>query len=213
MTIDNQWSVFVQVAILVGVALNIGYAVLKHRWEVQDLNRRAAAVEREVDRKAEEVKVALELRNARLVADLEQMQIETRHRDELARQREEIAVRERALLVLRLAENTAVAKEASADAKSAYKEANSVNAKIAETNQRAVTERQEDKRTAEHIRDTTDNLHDMAQQYIVQQAPGGERALPEEAGAAEDAPALRRRHVRPRQDGKIAAPSDVKVPR
>jgi len=174
--IDNAWSLWVQVAILLGVVVNMAYAVLKRKWESEDISRRADDVEREVSRKAEEIKEALAIRNARLEADLKIVQIETRHREDMAAQREDIAVRERALMVLRLAENTAVTKEAGEQAKSAYTEANSMNAKIAGLEERAVAERRQDQQTAAHIMATTDNMHDMAQQYMVQQGPGGVRA-------------------------------------
>jgi len=173
--IDNAWSLWVQIAILLGVVVNMLYAVLKRKWEGEDIARRAKDVEREVSRKAEEIKEALAIRNARLEADLKIVQIEVRHRDELAAQRDATAATHRAMLELKLAENTAVTKEAGAQAQIAYTEANAANAKIAEVNQRAVIERQRDQRTTEHIKTTTDNMHDMAQQFIVQQGPGGPR--------------------------------------
>ena len=178
--IDNAWSLWVQVAILLGVVLNMLYAVIKRKWESEDISRRAKDVEREVSRKAEEIKEALAIRNARLEADLKIVQIETRHREDMAAQREDIAVRERALMVLRMAENTAITKDVGEQAQTAYKEANALNAKMAGLEERAVAERRQDQQTAQHIKTTTDNMHDMAQQFIVQQAPGGERALPEE---------------------------------
>ena len=180
MVIDNAWSLWVQVAILLGVIVNMLYSVLKRKWESEDINRRAKDVEREVSRKAEEIKEALAVRNARLEADLKIVQIEVRHREDMAAQRDETAAAHRAMLALKLAENTDATKEVGAQAQVAYTEANAANAKIAEVNQRAVIERQQDQRTAEHIKATTDNMHDMAQQFIVQQGPGGPRPDPAE---------------------------------
>ncbi len=176
--IDNSWSFWVQVAIFLGLVVNTGYGILKRKWEVQDLDRRAEALEAEVDAKAEEVKTELALRNAHLEADLATVKLEARHRDELANQRAEIAMAHRELLVVKMSENTALVKEATEQAKIAYTEANSVNNKIAGIGQQAVADHQQNHQTTEHIKVTTDNLHNMAQQYAIQQAPGGERALP-----------------------------------
>jgi len=109
--------------------------------------------------------------------------VETRHREEISRQREETAASQRAMLVLELAKNTALTRDAGQDARHAYKEANDTNAKIADLNQAAVVERQHDQQTAAHIKATTDNMHDMAQQFIVQQGPGGPRPDPAEPEA------------------------------
>jgi len=181
---ESTATLWLQVLIFLGVVANIAYAWLKRKWEIQDLDRRAKDARRAAEVEAEKVKDALVVHNTQLEAELKLLAAETRHREEMAMQRGETAAAQRAMLVLELQKNTALTKDAAQQAKQAYVESNSLNEKIAETNLRAVAERQQDQQTAEHIKETTDNLHSLATQYMVQQAPGGERALPTEEPAA-----------------------------
>ncbi|HXI15036.1 MAG TPA: hypothetical protein VNM48_01605 [Chloroflexota bacterium] len=161
--IDNAWSLWVQVAILLGVLLNMGYAIIKRQWESQDMDRRAKALEREVDAKAEEVKQALALRNARLEADLEKVQVEVRHRDE-------IAVLDRALLARRVAESTAATKAAGRASAEAMEVANNVNEKIVSLHQTQVAltaqqgrDRTKDQTDVEELKDTTASIKETTE--------------------------------------------------
>ncbi|HXI15475.1 MAG TPA: hypothetical protein VNM48_03815 [Chloroflexota bacterium] len=177
---ESAVTLWLQVLIFLGVVVNIGYAAIKRKWEAQDLTRAAQEVKRVAEEEAEKVKEALLVHNTQLQAEVKLLAVETRHREEMARQREDTAAAQRAMLVLELSKNTALTRDVGQDARHAYKEANSVNLKIAEVRQEAVSERQHDQQTAAHIKATTDNMHDMAQQFIVQQGPGGERGMPGE---------------------------------